>query len=278
MNQILTLNKRQKIIVTSILITLGLLSGLLTTRLVIDLGLRFKFVLALGVLAYLLSLWSLWEGMSEPSSAARRTKAIILLILPVCYTIAVASFYYVLPIRWFTRLPVALFFGLSFYLLLLAQNVFNIAAIRTIPLYRAASTAGFVLTVFSALCLYSVIEALNVQFYWNGSLVMLVSFPLILQILWATKMEDNISPLIFAQSAILSLLLGELALVLSFWPTEVRIRSFAIASVLTSAMYILVGITTHHLRERLGKLEVWEYLGYGSIVWVMAFFVTILAE
>lgn len=271
MNQILNLNKRQKIIVTSILITLGLLSGLLTTRLVIDLGLRFEFVLALGVLAYLLSLWSLWEGINK-------AKAIILLILPVFYTIAVASFYYVLPIRWFTRLPVALFFGLSFYLLLLAQNVFNVAAIRTIPLYRAASTAGFVLTVFSALCLYSVIEALNLQFYWNGILVILVSFPLILQILWATKMEDNVSSLIFAQSTILSLLLGELALALSFWPTEARIRSFAIASVLTSAMYILVGITTHHLRERLGKREVWEYLGYGSIVWIMAFFVTILAE
>lgn len=267
----ISLNKRQKIIVTSITITFGLLSGLLTTRLVIDLTLRFWFILGLGVLAYVLSLWSLWEGIN-------RIKAMILLILPVFYTMAVASFYYVLPIRWFTRLPVALFFGLSFYLLLLAQNVFNVASIRTIPLYRAASTAGFVLTVFSALCLFSVIEALNLPYYWNGVGVAVISFPLILQILWSTKMEDFISPVIFAQSLILSLLLGELALALSFLPTQANIRSFAIASVLTSAMYVLVGITTHHLRERLGRREVWEYLGYGSVVWVITFIVTILTD
>ena len=267
----LDLNKRQKIIITSMAVTFGLLSGLLTTRLVIDLVLRMQFILSLGILAYVLSLWSLWEGINK-------TKALILLILPVFYTMAVASFYYVLPIRWFTRLPVALFFGLSFYLLLLAQNVFNVASIRTIPLYRAASTAGFVLTVFSALCLFSVIQALNLPFYWNGVGVALISFPLILQILWSTKMEDFISPVILAQSLVLSLLLGELALALSFWPTQANIRSFAIASVLTSTMYVLVGITTHHLRERLGKREVWEYLGYGSIVCVMAFIVTIMFE
>ena len=247
------------------------MSGLFYTRLVIDAILRLEFIMALGIVAYILSFWALWPGLNK-------TKAFVLLILPTFYTISVASFYYVLPLRWFTKLPLGVFFGLSFYLLLLAQNVFNIAAIRTIPLYRAASTAGFVLTVFSALCLYSVIEALNLPFYWNSLAVMTVSFPLILQILWATKMEDYISPLILAQSFILSLLLGELALAFSFWPTNVEIRSFAIASILTSAMYILVGITTHHLRERLGRREVWEYLGFGSIVWVAAIAVTLLVE
>lgn len=271
MNLILNLNKRQKIIITSTLITLGLLSGLLTTRLVIDVALRFEFIISLGIIAGALSLWSLWEGLN-------RVKQIILLILPILYTISVASFYYVLPLRWFTKLPISLFFSLSFYLLLLAQNVFNVAAIRTIPLYRAASTASFILTIFSALCLYSVIGALNLPFYWNGVGVMLVSFPLILQLLWSTKMEDFISPLILAQSFILSLCLGELAIALSFWPTTVKIRSFAIASMLTSVMYVYVGITTHHLRERLGKREVWEYLIFGSIVWVIAIFITLMTD
>lgn len=276
----MNLNKRQKIIITSVLITLGLMSGIFYTKLVIDVDLRAKFILALGFAAYILSFWSLWPWINEQSSltSLNKTKAVVLLILPVFYTIAVASFYYVLPLRWFTKLPLGVFFGLSFYLLLLAQNVFNVAAIRTIPLYRAASTAGFVLTIFSALCLYSVIQALNLPFYWNSLLVILVSFPLILQILWATKMEDYVSPLILAQSFILSLLLGELALALSFWPSSVQIRSFAIASILASSMYILVGITTHHLRERLGKREVWEYLGFGSIVWVAAIVVTLLVE
>lgn len=271
MNLDFNLTKRQKIITTSMVITLAQLSGLLSTRLVIDVMLRFQFILGLGVIAYIFSFWALMPGIN-------RTKAATLLILPTFYTMAVASFYYVLPLHWFTKLPMSLFFGLTFYLLLLAQNVFNVAAIRTIPLYRAASTASFVLTVFSGLCLYSVIEALNLSFYWNGIAVLVVSFPIILQLLWSTKMEDYISPLILVQSFVLSLLLAELAVAFSFWPTSVNIRSFAIASILASVMYVLVGITTHHLRERLGSREVWEYLAFGSIVWIMAFFLTMWVD
>lgn len=264
-------NKRQKIIITSVTITTLLLSGLLYTQLVIDVSLRFKFILSLGVVSYGLSFWSLMPGMDK-------TKAVVLLILPTFFTMAVASFYYVLPIRWFTKLPVAIFYGLSFYSLLLSQNVFNVAATRTIPLYRVAITASFILTIFSALCLYSVVTALNLNYYWNGILCMLLSFPLILQILWSMKMEERISGSIAAQSLILSFILGELAMVLSFWPSTANIRSFAIASILASSMYVLMGIVTHHLKERLGRKEVWEYVGFGSIVWVIGLFITIFTS
>ena len=135
MKQVLNLNKRQKIIITTGLLTIGLIS----TQLV-DFNLRFKFILALGILAYLLSLWALWEGINW-------TKAIVLMILPMAFTLAVASFYFLLPVRWLTRLPVAAIFGLTFYLLLLSQNVCNVASIRTIPLYRAASTPAFLFTL-----------------------------------------------------------------------------------------------------------------------------------
>ena len=135
----LDISKRQKIVISSILITIGLLS----TQLV-NFNLRFHFIAGLGILAYVLSLWALWESLNL-------TKAIVLMILPTFFAVAVASFYFLLPVRWLTRLPVALFFGLLFYLLLLSQNVFNVAAIRTIPLYRAASTAAFLFTLLSNL-------------------------------------------------------------------------------------------------------------------------------
>ncbi len=253
-----TLNKRQKIIVTSILLTIGLLS----TQLV-DFNLRFRFIAGLGVLSYILSLWSLWEGLNK-------TKAVILMILPALFTVAVASFYFLLPVRWLTRLPVAFIFGLLFYLLLLAQNVFNVAAIRTIPLYRAASTASFLFTLLSAFFIYNVIYALNLLFLWNGLAVSLISFPLILQSLWTITMEDRVSVSIFAQSAILSLILGELGLAFSFWPMPTTIWSLA----LSSSMYIIVGLTTQVLRGRVNRRVVWEYLGIGAIVVVVSFLTT----
>src|SRR3989344_2325076 len=209
----LNLNKRQKIIITSLILTMGLLSTQMA-----DFNLRFRFIGGLGVLAYLLSLWSLWEGLSK-------TKALVLMILPAFFTVAVSSFYFLLPVRWLTRLPVAFIFGLTFYLLLLAQNVFNVASIRTIPLYRAASTASFLFTLLSAFFLYNVVFAFNLLFLWNGLGVTLISFPLILSALWTIEMEDKVSSALVIRSFIVSLILGEIALSFSFWPMPTTIWS-----------------------------------------------------
>lgn len=252
------LNKRQKIIIVSVILSLGLIS----TQLV-NFNLRFKFMLGLAVVAYALSLWSLWTGLSK-------TKSVILMILPTLYTLAVASFYFLLPIRWLTRIPVALFFGLSFYLLLLSQNVFNVAAIRTIPLYRAASTAAFLFTLITAFFLYNVVHAFNLLFIWNGVVVALISFPLILQMLWSIEMEDGVSAVNLMQSLCLSLILGELSVAFSFWPMATPMWSLA----LSSAMYVLVGITTQFLRNRINRRVVGEYLGLGVLVLLISFITT----
>ena len=254
----LGLTKRQKIIISAVLLTIGLLS----TQLV-DFSLRFKFMAGLGVAAYFLTLWALWEGLNW-------TKAFILLILPTFFTVALASFYFLLPVRWLTRLPVAILFGLTFYLLLLAQNLFNVASLRTIPLYRAASTASFLFTLLSAFFIYNVIYAFKLLFLWNSFLVALVSFPLILQIIWSIEMEDKIGKAILIQSFILSLVLGELAYTFSFWPAPTTIWSLA----LSSAMYVLLGLTTQVLRGRGNRRVVWEYVGIGAIVLAVSFLAT----
>lgn len=251
----MNLNKRQKIILSSTLLTIGLLS----TQLV-DFNLRFKFIAGLAIAAYLLALWALWEGLNL-------TKALILLILPVFFTVALASFYFLLPVRWLTRLPVALAFGLMFYLLLLAQNVFNVASIRTIPLYRAASTASFLFTLMSAFFIFNVIFAFNLLFVWNGVVVFLISFPLILQSLWSIEMEEFVSLTITIQSLVLSLVMGELALSFSLWPMPTTIWSLT----LSSSMYVLLGLTTQIMRGKDSRRAIKEYLGIGAIILVVSF-------
>ena len=252
------LKKRQKIILNTVILTIGLLS----TQLV-DFNLRFKFITGLAVLSYILSLWSLWEGLNL-------TKAIVLMILPVFFTGALASFYFLLPVRWLTRLPVAVAFGLMFYLLLLAQNVFHVASIRTIPLYRASSTAAFLFTLLSAFFIFNVIYAFKLLFILNGVAVFLISFPLILQVLWSITMEDRVSTAIFVQTLVLSFVMGELALVFSFWPMPTTIWPL----VLSSSMYVLLGLTTNFLRGRGSRRLVLEYLGIGAIVLILSFLTT----
>lgn len=254
----LDLTKRQKIIIASVILTFGLLS----TQLV-DFNLRFRFLTGLTILAYFVSLWALWEGISF-------LKAIILLILPTLFTLGLASFYFLLPVRWLTRLPVALIFGLSFYSLLLSQNVFNVASIRTIPLYRAASTSAFLFTLITAFFLFNVIHAFNLLFVWNGLIVFLISFLLIIQILWSIDMKENLNISVTIQSLLLSLSMGELSLVLSFWPMATTMWSLTLASV----MYVSVGLSTQVLRDRMSRRVGWEYLAIGALVFIVAFLTT----
>lgn len=252
------LSKRQKIILATIIITIGLIS----TETINYIFISYRFIIGLGMMAYFLSLWALWEGMTKQ-------KAVLLLILPTLFTVAVASFYFLLPLRWLTRLPIALIFGLSFYSLLLSQNVFNVAATRTIPLYRAASTVSFLFTLITAFFLFNVVNGFDLPFYLNGVVVFFITFPLIFQILWTVGME-KIGTLILMYSFIISLIVGESALALSFWPLAPTIWSIF----LSTLIYVLVAIVTEFMRDRLSKRLVLEYLGVGTIVLIFSFIVT----
>lgn len=255
--QWLILTKREKIIVSSVIISLGLLS----TQLV-PFYLTYRFIVGLAVLAYFLSLWALWEGLDK-------FKAVILMILPMAFTLAISSYYFLLPVRWLTRISVASIFGLTFYTLLLSQNVFNVASIRTIPLYRVASTTVFVLTLITAYLLFNVMFSLNLAFFWNALMALIISFPLVLQVIWSIEME-GLSPLVLTYTLIVSLITAEIGLVLSFWPISNAMASL----VLSTILYITVGLSTHHLRERLSRGVVWEYIGWGVLVFIIAFLTT----
>lgn len=253
----LSLEKRHKIILVSIILSLGLLS----TQLV-PFYLTYRFIAGLALLTFALSIWALWDGLNS-------LKAVILMILPTAFTLAVASYYFLLPIRWLTRLPVAFAFGLVFYTLLLSQNVFNVASIRTIPLYRVASTTIFVLTVFTAFMLFNVILSLNLFFIWNGVLIFLISFPLILQVIWSLDME-GLTSFILVCSAVLALIISEMGIALSFWPIAKPMASL----IISTGLYITLGIATHTLRDRLAKVDIWLFLGFGLGVFLIALVTT----
>lgn len=258
----LGIGKRQKIIIAALLLT----TGLLITHSNAFLFMQTRLIVILGVGAYVISLWALWEGLNK-------TKAIILMILPVFFTVAVASFYFLLPIRWLTRLPEVLIFGFLFYSLLLAQNVFNVASMRTIPLYRAASTVSFLFTLITAFLLYNVVYAFQMPFYWNAIFVSIISFPLILQMLWHIKM-DSLSSQVVVYSMVVSLLIGEAALVFSFWPAVSIIWSLFLAAFL----YVILAIITDFLRDRLDQSNIVEYVSVGGVVIVASILVSIFSN
>ncbi len=236
------------------------LAVLISTHSVNFIFLKFRLVVILGVISYFLSLWALWDGMT-------RLKAFTLLILPVMFTVSVTSFYFLLPVRWLTRVPLSVIFGLAFYCLLLSQNVFNVAAIRTIPLYRAAATASFLFALLTCLFLFNVLYALHLPFFLNGLIIFGITFLIILQNFWSIEME-KLSSIIVIYSLIVALIVAEVGVALSFLPIISPVWSLY----LCISIYILSGIVTEFIKNKtLGRVAV-EYLGVGLSVVVISYF------
>lgn len=254
----ISLSKREKIITATSLITIGIL---FSTRLGNFIYLKERLIILVGIITYLFSLWALWEGMTK-------IKAVVLLILPTLFTASVASVYFLIPVRP-PKLLWAAVFGISFYLLLLSQNVFNVASIRTIPLYRVASTASFLFSIFTAFILFNVNFALNLDFFLNGLITFLISFILALPIFWSIGMDKITAPNIL-YSFITALIVGECAMALSFWPLAPTIWSLSLSTI----FYITLGIQMDISKDRFAKRIVWEYSAFGAAVFIISFLLT----
>ncbi len=254
----LKLDKRKRFIITALILTLALLGIHLS-----GIWWRYQAMAILAVLTYLLSAWSLKEGLSG-------IEWFTVLILPVLFTAGLGLFYFLTPVSWWARIPVLLLFGGGIYALLLTENIFSVAAIRTIQLLRSAHAVSFLLTLVTAFFIYNVIFSFRQTIWFNFLAVFLLSFPLILQGLWCINLEAKISKSLWLYTLALSLVIGEAALVFSFWPVSVAVGSLS----LTTTLYIVLGLTQQYLNERLFKKTINEYVAVGIAVLVVILLTT----
>ncbi len=253
------LNKRRRFLLTALILALGLLTIQLA-------NLSWSYYWAVAILAgftYLLSAWSLSEGLNG-------LEWLTVLILPTLFTLGVGLFYFLTPSFWAVRISLIVFYSVGIYSLLLTENIFSVAAIRTIQLLRSAHAVAFLLTLVTSFFLYNVILSFRLDAWFNFFLVFVVSLPLLLQGFWCINLEEKISSKVWLYTLALSFVLGEMALVFSFWPLTVVVGSLS----LTTTLYILLGLTQHHLSERLFKRTINEYLGVGVAVLLVIFLTT----
>jgi hypothetical protein len=253
------MSKRKRFVVVSLLLSLGLLG----TQLV-RVEHRYQAIIVLGGISYVLSAWALSEDL-------KGVEWITVLTIPLLYPVSVGLFYFLLPERLLSRLVILGVFGIGMYALLLTENIFSVAAIRTIQLLRAAHAVGFLLTLVTAFFLFDTIWSFRLPFYSNGVLVAVCSFPLFLQGLWSYRLgEQRIEKQTVQSSIALALGLGQIALALSFWPVTVPVGSLF----LVTMAYVGLGISQYHLAGRLFRRTLYEYLGVGVIVLITTFLVT----
>lgn len=220
-------------------------------------------IAGLAALTYLLFIWGLRDDL-------RGVEFLTLFILPVMFVISLPVFYFFLPVRWLTRLPLTVIFGIAVYAILLIENIFNVAAARTIALLRAGQTVGFLLTLFTFFLLMASVFSLRLTFYFNFLWVLLISLPLILQSLWSMKLEPGIEKGLVIKTMVLALIMAEFSFVFSFWPITPMIK----ALFLTTIFYSLVAMVQQYLLERLFKKTIIEFLSVIFIVFILVFLTT----
>ncbi len=234
------------------------LTGILITTQTVAASLRYQTIGFLALATIFLSIFALWGELAG-------AKYFLLLLLPVYFVAGASLFYFLLPVRWLTRLPFALLFGISVYLLMLTANIYNVAAIRTIALMRAAHAVGLLFSLLSTFFLANVLFSLHLPFYLVTLGVILICAPMYLVGVWSSELENFVSRRVFIYSFVFTLVTAQISLVLAFWPVVPTAGALAIATV----MYVLLGLSQLHLDDKLKSKVLWQHVAISILVFVI---------
>lgn len=249
----ISLSKRQQFVAITLLLTVGLM----VTQ-VVPGELRYPLVVTFSIATYFLCAFGLREDL-------RGAEWLTLLTLPTLFTAAVLLFYFLLPVRWLTRLPVAILYAVGMYALILTENIYNVAAERSIALLRAAHSVGFLLTLITYFLLVSTILSFRLSAGLNTLAVSIVTFVLVVQSLWSVGLEPRVSRRVWQMSGCIAIVLGELAWILEFWPVQQAL----IVLFLTTCTYCTVGMAQQYLEDKLYKKTAVEFGSVVAIVFII---------
>jgi len=150
------------------------------------------------------------------------------------------------------------------------MNIFTVSAVRTIALLRAARGVGFVLTLVTSFLVFDAILSLRTLLPITALSIAALAFPLMVQGIWQVDLKNEFSKEIVTYSLISSLIAGEIAASLFFWPVTVVVGSLF----LTMAIYMLVGLGQALWEGRLFSQTLREYLFMVGLVFIGMFIAT----
>ena len=272
----LTFTKRQKITLTVTFLSLSLLY-----LPAIDLAL-YRQVWVFGILlaSYLLSLWSLSTPKLKDKTQSPIRKLvsydlngielITMFVLPVLLTASFSLFFLIFLPNLLPRSGLVLSFGISLYIILLSENIFNVSAERSIPLLRAAQTVGYLTTLFVSFAFYSLLFSMGFDSWLIGLIVMASGTVLFAQAFWQIELKEVLSNELINAALVGGLVIGQIAVMLTFWP----LRPLGAGLALTTIVYVVLGLLQHQIRERLNIQTAREYLIVGVAVFLLLILIT----
>jgi hypothetical protein len=248
-NPRLQIGKRQKFVIGVLFLSVA--------QLIVAHGFgRLELAIA-PILALLTDVFLLWSILPELTENFTFT----VFILPFFYTLAFGLFSFIIPARLMFQLILTLLYALGLYSLYLSQNVFVVAAIRTIALLSGARIVSFVITILTYFFMVDIVLSLHLLFPVELFLLVICTYPLTYQSLWTYSLQRSVHPLP-QWAGTLSIIIGEAALLLWFWPSSPTV----LALFLTGLLYVLIGLSHVWLDRRLFRGVLWEYVWVGVVV------------
>ena len=193
------------------------------------------------------------------------------MVMPTAFFIGFALFAILLPQNLLLSLMYSLFFGLICYAMFLVENVFLVAiGFRTPPLYRAAYTVGLILLLLTSFFLFDSLFSFKLAYWLNVLFVFAISAVIFLYIYFSVTIElanDGKDKNIWYYILMPSLLVSEIAFVLSFWPVGI----FKGSIYLVMVVYIINGLLHAELRGRLFKRTwlVFVWVGVATVLGII---------
>lgn len=207
------------------------------------------FIPVLFVATYALTFFSILEDIDK-------AEWLTLFIMPLGLSIVFYMFYYLIPVRWLTRVPFIALYAISIYAVLLTSNIFNVGVEKSLRLYKAAFSVNYFYHTILSFIAFSILFTLREPWYYNAILSAAIIFPLAVQLLWTIKLNTTFDRELWFYALFISIIIGESALVISFVPFKPSIS----ALLLTAVYYSVAGLTTAYIDGRLFKNTIREYI------------------
>lgn len=219
------------------------------------------FLSILFITSYLTTYLAIFEGIDG-------VEWYMLFVTTIILTLASYLFYFLLPVRWLTRVPLVVIFGLAYYAALLTSNIFNVGVEKSLQLYRAAFSVNYFLQSFIIFLLLMVIFTFKQNFIINGIASGVVAGILSLQLYWSVTPDALFNRRLMDYALSTAILLFQFSVMISFIPLKTNVA----ALIFTAAYYSLTGIIHHHLGNRLFPNIIKEYI----FVFIFVCFIAIL--
>lgn len=243
-NQALRVPRRVRFVISSASLTALLL---MTTFFDFD---QAKYFLPMLIFAaYAFTYFAILEGINK-------TELLLLFVMPVFFTVFAYFFYFLFPVRWLTRVPLIVIYGLSIYAILLTSNIFNVGVEKNIQLYRAAFSVNYLYQTFAVFLATEVLLSFRLPFYFIGIAIFCILYPLALQLLWSVRPQPVIERETLFYALILTFVVVQVTITYAFVP----LRSTIYSLLVTATYYAIGGLLYHYLDDKLFKQTIREYV------------------